>query len=307
MKLSPAHILVFDSGLGGSTVMQAIQARLPYCRFSYALDDAWFPFGEKSDAQLLPRILAYFEALLEQARPDLVVIACNTASTLALDHLRQRFEVPFVGVVPAIKPALELSRSGVVGLLATPATVRRDYVDRLWAELALTQSGLEAQGRRQLIKFSCPALVTLAEARLRGKAFDELEFERAVAAIKAQAGAAGVDVFVLGCTHFPALTDRLSACWPEDVQWLDSGDAIARRVEFLLRSGGLPNGGLYHESLRPQPGRAASMGAASGVLYQTGRLDVEGAGKNAALPEVLVQSGVKHRKPLCLQAVAAAL
>lgn len=206
-------------------MLQEVHARLPHCRYSYALDNEWFPYGEKSDAQLLQRILAYFEVLLAQARPDLVVIACNTASTLALDSLRQRFPVPFVGVVPAIKPAVQLSRSRIIGLLATPATVKRSYVERLQAD--------HGQGCG-LIKISCPLLVQLAEAKMRGEAVCESSLEQAVADIQAHPGVEQVDVFVLGCTHFPALRDELARYWPATVQWLDSGAAIARRVESLL-------------------------------------------------------------------------
>lgn len=223
--MSAAHILIFDSGLGGVTVLQEVHARLPHCRYSYALDNEWFPYGEKRDEVLLQRILNYFAVLLEQSRPDLVVIACNTASTLALDSLRQRFSVPFVGVVPAIKPAVQLSRNRTVGLLATPATVQRSYVERLQADY-----GQDCR----LLKVSCPALVTLAEAKMRGEPVCQRRLQEAVAAIQAQPGADQVDVFVLGCTHFPALRDELAAYWPESVQWLDSGAAIARRVESLL-------------------------------------------------------------------------
>lgn len=223
--MSAAHILIFDSGLGGVTVLQEVHARLPHCRYSYALDNEWFPYGEKRDEVLLQRILNYFAVLLEQSRPDLVVIACNTASTLALDSLRQRFSVPFVGVVPAIKPAVQLSRNRTVGLLATPATVQRSYVERLQADY-----GQDCR----LLKISCPTLVTLAEAKMRGEPVCQRRLQEAVAAIQAHPGADQVDVFVLGCTHFPALRDELAAYWPQTVQWLDSGAAIARRVESLL-------------------------------------------------------------------------
>lgn len=226
--MSLAHILFFDSGLGGVTVLQQVHARLPHCRYSYALDNDWFPYGEKSDERLLQRILTYFDVLLEQARPDLVVIACNTASTLALDSLRQRFSVPFVGVVPAIKPAVQLSRTRTIGLLATPATVKRSYVERLQADY-----GQDCR----LIKMSCPSLVTVAEAKMRGEPVCPQSLAQAVADIQAHPGADQVDVFVLGCTHFPALRDELAAYWPESVQWLDSGAAIARRVESLLAGG----------------------------------------------------------------------
>jgi glutamate racemase len=238
--MSSNHILIFDSGLGGVTVLRDVHARLSHSQlsqchsrlspcYSYALDNEWFPYGEKSDASLLQRILTYFELLLEQVRPDLVVIACNTASTLALDSLRQRFAVPFVGVVPAIKPAVQLSRTGTIGLLATPATVKRNYVERLQAEYG--------NGCR-LIKVSCPSLVALAEAKMRGEGVCRHRLEQAVADIRAQDGVDQVDVFVLGCTHFPALRDELAAYWPEQVQWLDSGAAIARRVESLLLAAG---------------------------------------------------------------------
>ncbi len=131
-------ILLFDSGLGGLTVLDAVRRARPDARYVYAADDAAFPYGRLSEAALIARVLAVMEQLIATHRPDLVVIACNTASTLVLPALRQRFSTPFVGVVPPIKPAAETTRSRLVTLLATPGTVARSYTSNLIATYAST-------------------------------------------------------------------------------------------------------------------------------------------------------------------------
>lgn len=229
-------IVVFDSGVGGLSVLSHLRAALPDESFRYVMDDAWCPYGDKSDQQLSARVLSVIGCVIRQCRPKMVVIACNTASTLALELLRQKFAIPFVGVVPALKTATEKTSSGSVVLLATEATIQRSYVDQLW---------LQFGDQRRLIKVACPSLVTIAEEKLRGKQVALESFESLFQQIKRKlrqdsSGVSGnqtpdrVSAFVLGCTHFPLLREELSGAWGESCLWLDSGAAIARRVGSLV-------------------------------------------------------------------------
>ncbi len=219
-------VLVFDSGVGGLSVLDRIRARLPGLAVAYAADDAGFPYGEKTEAEIAARVPALLGRLVERVRPALVVIACNTASTIALAPTRAALGVPVVGTVPAIKPAAAATRSGVIGVLGTAATVRQPYVDALAAE--------HAQGMT-LLRHGAPALVRAAEARLRGDALAGfVEAADALAALRAMPGGAAMDVLVLACTHFPLLADALAAAAGPGVALVDSGDGIARRVASLL-------------------------------------------------------------------------
>lgn len=220
------HILVFDSGLGGTTILQALQATLPGCTFSYALDNGAFPYSNKSDEFLLQRTRRLFDHCIPLARPDLVVIACNTASTLILDELRQRFDLPFVGVVPAIKPAAALSKTGVLCLLATEATIRRDYIDQL---------SLAHASHCELLRLGSQRLVELAEDKMQGKTVSPDAVKAELEPLTQYPQHTGIDVFILGCTHFPALRDELAQAWPRPAVWIDSGEAIARRAHELCR------------------------------------------------------------------------
>ena len=122
-----AHLLAFDSGIGGYGIVAALRARMPAARITMLADNAFYPYGERPDAALIARIEDVIGRAIRRFAPDAVVIACNTASTLVLPHLRERFSVPFIGTVPAIKPAARATRTGYVTVLATPATVARDY------------------------------------------------------------------------------------------------------------------------------------------------------------------------------------
>ena len=224
--LNKPHILVFDSGLGGTTVLREIQTLLPDAIYSYALDNDAFPYGQKSNDFLLQRCVPLFTQLIQLAAPTIIVIACNTASTLLLNTLRQAFpHIAFVGVVPAIKPAAQLSHSKVIGLLATEATVNRSYVDELQAAHAADCT---------LVRLGTAHLVALAENKMRGEAVDLCQLQAIVSEFLALPNASAVDTIVLGCTHFPLLRDELSALWPTPIVWIDSGAAIAKRVQSLV-------------------------------------------------------------------------
>ena len=221
-------ILVFDSGLGGLTVLDAVRRARPDARYVYVGDDAAFPYGRLGEAALVARVLAVMERLVATHRPDLVVIACNTASTLVLPALRQRFTTPFVGVVPPIKPAAEATRSGLVSLLATPGTVARSYTRDLIATYAgtCTVSLVGAQN-----------LAAYAEAELAGTPVDEAALAAEIApCFVTAADGRRTDVICLACTHYPLLLTRLEAVAPWPVTWIDPAPAIARRVIQLIGS-----------------------------------------------------------------------
>jgi glutamate racemase len=224
----PHHptLLVFDSGLGGLTVFAEVARARPDARFVYAADDAGFPYGRLEEGVLVARVLAVMERLIHRFSPDLVVIACNTASTLVLPALRSRFSIPFVGTVPAIKPAVELSRTRHVAVLATPGTVRRDYTQELIRHFA---------GDCRVTLVGSTQLAGLAEAHLRGEPVDP----GAVAAEIAPcfpADGPRTDAVVLGCTHYPLLADLMAQVAPWPVTWIDPAPAIARRVVQLAGS-----------------------------------------------------------------------
>jgi len=217
--------LVFDSGVGGLSVLDAIAASGQALELDYAADNDWLPYGLKSDADLRARVPALLMRLVEQWAPDIVVVACNTASTIALDAVRAELSVPVVGVVPPIKPAAAESKSGVIGLLATPATVRRAYTNDLIAQFA---------GDKRVIRFGSSALVEAAEAKLRGEPVPQAAIDEAIDGLFGVPGGADIDVVALACTHFPLLAAELAIAAPRACVWLDSGEAIARRVRNLL-------------------------------------------------------------------------
>ena len=220
----PSDILVFDSGVGGLTITKELVSRLPHCRITYAADNAGFPYGTKSEQELITRVNTVLHRLTSHTQADIVVIACNSASTIALPHVRQQFEIPIVGVVPAIKPAAALSQSKVVGLLATPGTIKRDYTDGLINEFAQDC---------QVVRIGSNALVHLAEAKLSGERVDVSKLENEILPF-VDAQNLGLDTVVLACTHFPLLEPELRTCLPFVTHWVNSGAAIARRVESLL-------------------------------------------------------------------------
>jgi glutamate racemase len=223
------RVLVFDSGMGGLTVAREIMALAPGLAVDYAADSGFFPYGDKSDAALTERVPKVARALFEAVRPDVFVIACNTASTLALDGVREVLDIPVVGTVPAIKPAVAQSASGVIGLLATPGTVRREYTARLIDEFA--------DGASVLMHGSVE-LVHLAERQAAGEAVPLDAFRQAQAPLFALPGADAIDTIVLACTHFPLIRGELAATVPHPVTFIDSGEAIARQTLRVLPAQG---------------------------------------------------------------------
>jgi glutamate racemase len=214
-------ILVFDSGLGGLTVYREIAAARPDANYVYIADDAAFPYGDMPEDALITRIVHVVGKGIADHKPQLVVVACNTASTLALTELRARFSVPFVGTVPAIKPACAQSKSRRVAVLGTQGTVHREYTHALIREFA---NGCEVD----LVGSS--RLAALAEAELAGAPATDADIRAEIAGCFVDADGKRTDTVVLACTHYPLLLERLQALAPWPVVWLDPAPAIARRV-----------------------------------------------------------------------------
>jgi len=229
---APPTILVFDSGLGGLTVLREIVRARPDAHYVYVADDAFFPYGHHSEEEIIARVVPLVGELIARHAPALVVIACNTASTLVMSHLRGAYSVPFVGTVPAIKPACASSRSKRVSVLGTKGTVKREYTRRLIDDFA--------QGCDVTLVGS-PELASLAESALSGNDVRDEDIAAELAPCFVGAGDDRTDTIVLACTHYPLLLDRLKRLAPWPVDWIDPAPAIARRVSDLLGSPGKAN------------------------------------------------------------------
>src|SRR4051812_19057827 len=204
-------LLIFDSGVGGLSVTGAIRAALPAASLVYVADRAGYPYGTKTPQEIEARVPALLGRLAERFDPELVVIACNTASTIALDAVRAALDLPIVGTVPAIKPAAALSKTRAIGVLGTEATVRQPYVDRLTAEFAADCT---------IVRHGSADLVELAEAKLRGAAPDPDACRRILGAMFAQPDGERIDTIVLACTHFPLLEQELADASSQSVAFV---------------------------------------------------------------------------------------
>ena len=220
-----APILFFDSGVGGLSVLQPTRAILPNAPIVYAADNAGYPYGTKSEAELAARVPALLGRLVERFRPRLAVIACNTASTIALDHVRAALDIPVVGTVPAIKPAAETTQTRVIGVLGTEATVRQPYVDRLTADFASDCT---------VLRHGSAKLVEMVEAELRGRPAPPADYADVLDGLLDQPGGDRLDTVVLACTHFPLVRDRLAVAAPRPLTFVDGGEGIGRRTAHLL-------------------------------------------------------------------------
>ena len=254
-------ILILDSGLGGLSVLREIRALMAHAPVVYAADYAALPYGEKTEEEIAARVPALLGRMVERYRPRLVVIACNTASTIALAAVRSALDLPIVGTVPAIKPAAALTITGSIGLLGTAATIRQAYVDNLEAEYG--------NGHR-LIRHAAPALVAAAETKLRGGRPSDAVYAEAVAGLRSQPGGGDIDTVVLACTHFPLVEDELRAAFGGEVAFVHGGEGIARRVAHLTQG---------QEFARSQPDFAVVTGEPEGL---------------AALPAALAPYGLER-------------
>lgn len=258
-------ILFLDSGVGGLSVLREVAARVPLAPLVYCADSAGFPYGTKTEAEVTARVAGLLGRLTERLRPSLVVIACNTASTIALGHVRPVLDVPVVGTVPAIKPAAEQSRTRVIGVLGTEATVRQPYVADLSARFAADC---------RVLTHGSAGLVRAAEAKLRGEPVDPATIRAALDGLLTQPGGDEMDSVVLACTHFPLVEQELAAVAPRALRFVHGAEGIARRCAHLLRD-------VQWEAPRPS-GRAIFTGGAEAVaslvpaLHSFGLADIGG-------------------------------
>ena len=234
------RLLVFDSGIGGLGVVQEARRLLPDAGITYLADNQGFPYGAKSDDVLIARIEALIGAALDHVSPDVVVIACNTASTIALAPLRRRFSVPFVGCVPAVKPAAASSRNRAVGLLATPATIGRAYVRELIEKFAADC---------RVYSHGATDLADLAERRFLGYAVTLDDVRAELAGLFMQDREAQIDTVILGCTHYRFLLPELRAVAPAHIAWIDPAEAVARQAGVVLRQIARASTALTDEAL----------------------------------------------------------
>jgi glutamate racemase len=245
MTSSSPAIGVFDSGVGGLTIFQAVSERIPEGRYFYLSDNANFPYGVKSEAEVVRCTLEASQRFVSRFGIELLIIACNTASTVALERLRSTLKIPVIGVVPAIKPAVQMSRTKTIGLLATPGTIARHYTESLIREFA--------SGAR-VLRHGSGALVKLAEAKLKGEPVDPTIVKAEIMPLfeaSPQEPYKKLDTVVLGCTHFPLIQDELNQVVPWPVQWVDSSQAIAARAHYLLVESGMVNSGELSPEARP--------------------------------------------------------
>ncbi|MFT4195636.1 glutamate racemase [Ottowia sp.] len=225
-----APIGVFDSGVGGLSVLKALREALPHERFVYYADTAHAPYGERGDAFVLARSLAVARELVEDQGAKALVVACNTATAAAVHVLRATWpELPIVGLEPALKPAVAATRTGCIGVLATRGTLASRKFQALHAALA---------GQARFLLQPCDGLAA---------AIERLDTPEIIAASARWTGAIGrfgsepgqIDMLVLGCTHYPLVRPQIAALVGPQVTLIDSGEAVARQTERVLRSTGL--------------------------------------------------------------------
>ncbi|MEX0404969.1 glutamate racemase [Aquibium sp. LZ166] len=274
--MSERPVLVFDSGVGGLTVLREARVLMPDRRFVYVADDAGFPYGAWEEDALRARIVGLFGKLVEEHDPEIAVIACNTASTLVLSDLRAAYPAtPFVGTVPAIKPAAERTRSGLVSVLATPGTVRRQYTRDLIHEWA-SKCHVRLVGSERL--------ATLAETYMREGFVDEAAVRAEIEPCFVEHDGARTDIVVLACTHYPFLVNRMRKTAPWPVDWLDPAEAIARRALSLLS--GDPAHAEDRPDREPAPHADIAVFTSRSPDFATRRL-MQGFGLATRLPETV--------------------
>jgi glutamate racemase len=255
-------VLVFDSGVGGLSLLRALREALPGVPLVFASDNAAFPYGTREPEALVERVDAVLHALEHRYRPALTVVACNTASTVALPRVRARLAAPVVGVVPPVKPAAAASRTRTIALLATPGTVARPYTDALIRDFASDCT---------VVRVGSTALVELAEQKLREGCVPPDSVAAALAPLRSHPAADEIDVVALGCTHFPLLAAELESAGEDHWLWIDSSAAIARRAAAL-------HTGPDHAVGAREPDRAVFTRDGAGVETLRGALTDRGLG-----------------------------
>ncbi|OOF70500.1 glutamate racemase [Rodentibacter caecimuris] len=232
MKNKQPTLLFFDSGIGGFSVYNEVKKVSPNCHYLYCFDNGGFPYSEKSEDVIIERTLKICQNIDHIYSLDLIVIACNTASTVVLPTLRQHFNIPIVGTVPAIKPAAEISRTKHIGLLATKGTVKRNYVDDLIIRYAQDC---------KVEKLGTTLLVEMAEQKLQGKNINITVLSQELSAWQSLDK---LDTVILGCTHFPLLKDEIQSCLPQVKYFVDPSNGIAKRVVDLTNRINLKEGDI---------------------------------------------------------------
>lgn len=217
-------LLLLDTGVGGLSILDPIRQLLPQAPIVFALDQAGFPYGQKTEAELSARVPALLGRLAEHVDARLAVIACNTASVIALDPVREALAIPIVGTVPAIKPAAQISKSRVIGVLGTAGTVRQPYVQNLSRDFASDCT---------VIRYGTHDLVELAEKKLRGQTTAPSEYRAVLDGLFNQDKGDEIDTIVLACTHFPLVEQELAKAAGRPISFVHGGDGIARRVAHL--------------------------------------------------------------------------
>lgn len=247
-----SRLLVMDSGLGGLSIVQCIQQHMPKIAIHYLADNAALPYGNKDAGWLIKRIHHLLTPLIHNLNPSMIVIACNTASTVVLPTLRSLFNIPVAGVVPAIKPAAKESKSKHIGLLATPATIKRQYTTELINNFA-ANCRISSLGTTELVR--------IAEQKLHG---EQVDLKRLQHIMRPLFELDELDSIILGCTHFPLLRQELEAIQPRPIQWFDTGTAVAQQVKLLQDNHSKPlaeetltdNQTQYQSYLTQQPEQA---------------------------------------------------
>ncbi|HEY0146762.1 MAG TPA: glutamate racemase [Methylovirgula sp.] len=257
----PPHVLVFDSGLGGLTVLAEGMRLRPDVSCLFAADDAGFPYGRLAEPALIARVGTLMAHLVSDYAPDAVIIACNTAATAVLPHLRASYpQIPFIGTVPAVKPAAAQSRSKLISVLATPGTVARDYTHDLVRTYA-AHCDVTLVGSTQL--------ASLAEACMKGEDVTDAAIVAEIAPSFVEKDGQRTDCIVLACTHYPLLLKQFERLAPWPVAWIDPAEAIARRLDHVLREklGGAesdagnwpPHAALFTSGAAPSPALAKAL------------------------------------------------
>jgi len=257
--LNSNFIAVFDSGLGGLTVLRALRDRLPHEDYFYFADTRYLPYGDRPETFIRERGLRIAEALARRGAKALV-IACNTATAAAAEAIRAATSLPIVALEPGVKPAAALTRSGVIGVLATTRTLESSRFRRLVADHG---------GQHRVLAQACPGLAEAIEEH----GPDSRQVERLLDVFVAPLAAAGADVVVLGCTHYPWVAAMIAARLPAAVSLLDTGEAVARQLERRLSAAGLLGGGAGHLAVASS-GTPAQVGATVARLWGT-KLPVE--------------------------------
>ena len=216
-------IAILDSGAGALPIFERLQQGQPHIPLIWICDNRARPYGNKPESTLKARVLKLIQQTQEKHHLSLIVIACNTASTVVLDYIRSHVTVPVVGVVPALKPAASITKNNRIGLLATPATINRPYIDDLIGKYA---------PHCQVIRWGSTELVNLAEDKLLGLKPDLSKIKEIIKPLLTTKGGEP-DTIVLGCTHFPLLISEFKAVTSDEISWVDSCDAIYQRILSL--------------------------------------------------------------------------